>query len=607
MRRFACIAIVTLLSFGSVAAAAAPAGFTILGASVNVRVTRGARTLPASFVPSLRKGDTIDISFPRGVQFSTSPRWHLVVADLYQDYLKQPPTFPIADADLSRLPPGHVWRVRYDGKATPIVFLVPEDGSTRGRGIPDARAAIAALANRSLLLRTAALSADAAVKRSTMDRFLASLTKIRPAALGDAHARIAAATKSLFGADLTNASCFDSSLAQSTQYACAAQAIAGTYDAGGRVDVTSAVGSQLAANTATYGMLMGTLYELLAKRHVAADYTFVPGVIHPGDKNTNVYVSEQPSYDASANNPSTIVYFEIGSGTARAHPAYGAPATQPVCTDGSTLAFTLPFDGSPVYFRSHELAIGRVHPAIVPLTYDPLEGFTATLPQAALHGTLSVLVRSRWGFDHIVSPAISVVSPHAASWSLVDPHAVAVVTGAEDATLRFTDAGAGVGTCVQSVTLTDGLGNALPVASVTTSGNIVTVRLHAPNAGGATGSAVLHEADGIDSASVPFAIYPAMPVVTSATFYLPEGRLILKGTNLKYIATVTLDGHGIVFGNGSENDDGSWAFTTASPAAYHEQWTHETMTATLTMQSPDPRTTTFAADVLYAPAISPNG
>ncbi len=581
--------------------------FAILGASIDVRVTRGARTLPATLVPALRPGDVIDLSFPRGVQFSSSPRWHLVVADLYDDYLKQRPTFPIADADLSAAPAGHVWRVRYTGKATPIMFLVPEDGSRRGRGIPDARAAIDRLENRSLLLRTATLSQNAAVKRSTMDRFLASLANVQPSRLPDAHARIAAASKALFGADLSQSACFDPSRAQSTQVACAAQAIASSYDAGGHVDVTSAVTSQLAVNTATYGMLMGTLYELLAKRRVAAHYTFVPGVIRPGGKNTDVYVDQQPSYDASSANPSTIVYFSVGDkGASERPPSYGAPAVLPLCADGSSLAFTLPFDASPVYFRSQALLLHSSAGARrIALTYDPLEGFSADLPSSTPSAGAEVTVRSTWGFDRIVSRAMPLVRPRAASWLLANPVAVPVVAGAKKATLRFSDERAGIGTCVSSVDLTDALGHTLPVTSIERGANAVTVTFDASQAGGAAGTALVHQPGGIVSAPVAFPIYPALPTVSSAMAYLPEGRLILRGENLKYIDRVTLNGTAITFANGSRNADGSWAFTAPSPTAYDPQWTHDTMTITYTMQAPDPRTGKAIADVIYAPSIVP--
>ena len=61
--------------------------FDILGASVNVQIARAGTVLKATQVPYLDSGDVIEISFPKGVQFSRSPRWHLVVANMYNDYL----------------------------------------------------------------------------------------------------------------------------------------------------------------------------------------------------------------------------------------------------------------------------------------------------------------------------------------------------------------------------------------------------------------------------------------------------------------------------------------------------------------------------------------
>ena len=199
MRRFIAGAFACLLLFGAGERTQKTRPFEILGASVTLRVTRAGVTLPATDVPFLEPGDRVDLSFPKGVQYSRSPRWHLLVANMYRDYLQHPPTFAIADADLSRAKPGHVWSFTVQPDATPLIFLVPEDGSRYGRGIPDARAAITELSNRALLLRTADLSASAQVKASTMDAFLKSLAMVQPSELPDGRARVASATQSLFG------------------------------------------------------------------------------------------------------------------------------------------------------------------------------------------------------------------------------------------------------------------------------------------------------------------------------------------------------------------------------------------------------------------------
>ncbi|MGB6987218.1 MAG: hypothetical protein WBD74_14700 [Candidatus Aquilonibacter sp.] len=326
--------------------------FDILGASVNVQIARAGSTLKAAQVPYLDAGDVIEISFPKGVQFSRSPRWHLVVANMYNDYLQHPPTFAIPDVDLSHAKAGSIWSVTVQPGATPLIFLVPEDGSRYGHGIPDARAAITELSNRALLLRTADLSASAEAKASTMNAFLKSPALIQPEELPDGRARVASTTQALFGSDLGDSACFETTIAASTQYACAAQAVAAGYGSTPKVAVGAVIGDNLPIGAETYGMLLGTLYELLAKRRIAAHYIFVPGTIKPGGQNTNVYVNEQPQYDAMATKPSTIVYFTVGSrATSPKLPSYGDIPKVPVCLTGRTLQFDLPFSGLPIYFR----------------------------------------------------------------------------------------------------------------------------------------------------------------------------------------------------------------------------------------------------------------
>jgi hypothetical protein len=193
MKRFTAALLACSLLLGAAEQPSKPhPAFDILGASVNVQVDRGGTVLPATQVPFLAAGDRVEISFPKGVQFSRSPRWHLVVANMYKDYLQHPPTFAIPDADLSRAKAGEVWNVSVQPDATPLIFLVPEDGSRYGHGVPDARAAITELSNRALLLQTAELSASAEAKAATMNAFLKSLASIvrRPCAcrVGDAFA-----------------------------------------------------------------------------------------------------------------------------------------------------------------------------------------------------------------------------------------------------------------------------------------------------------------------------------------------------------------------------------------------------------------------------------
>jgi hypothetical protein len=582
--------------------------FDIAGPSVIVKVARNGEVLPAAMVPYLVPGDTIEISFPKGIQFSRAPRWHLVVAEMYDDAVQQAPTFPVKDADLSAARPGTVWTVRYNGNATPVIFLIPEDGSRYGHGIPEARAAIGDLANRALLLRTATISANAEAKASTLESFLGSLSAIQPNQYSDARARITAATESLFGYDLANEGCFDPSVAQSTQYACAAQAITSGYENTPKPNVVAAMGSELSVNTATYGMLIGALYQLLAKRRVIAHYIFVPGVIKPGSASSAVYVDQQPEYDATAAKPSTVVYFEVGSkATSPATPAYGPAPALASCLNGPTLHVAMPFSGLPIYFRSHRMLIRTPSQTFdVPATYDALSGYRASLTPgqvAALSGGGSVTVSSLWGFDDFDAPSVDVVEAHPAQWQLRQKAGtVDVVSGEKSATLTFTDGTAGMGSCVQSVTVTDGLGHAIPVTNLERTKDAIVATLDASNAHGAAGSAVVTEMGDITGAPLAFSIYPAMPSITRAIAYLPKGTLVLQGTGLKYIDTVTLEHTGITFGNGAPNADGSWTFTAQRAPSYDPAWEHETMAVSFTLQPPDPRTNAAEADVIYSPA-----
>ncbi len=590
-------------------AAKQTSAFDIVGASVNVSVARGDATLPATQVPSLQNGDVIRISFPKGVQFSRAPRWHLVVANMYADYLQHPPTFPIPDANLSRAAAGKTWSVTVQPDATPIIFLVPEDGSRYGRGLPDARAAISDISNRALILKAAEVSAAAQAKASTLDAFLTSMASIQPNEVPDGRARVASATQSLFGSDLGDSACFTSAVAQSTQYSCAANAVASGYGKTPAIGVGAVVGDQLPIGTATYGMLIGTLYALLAKRRVTAHYTFVPGVIEPGSNATNVYVAERLQYDATAAKPSTIVYFTVGSQAAGSKSgSYGAVPQLPLCLAGPKLNLDVPFSGLPVYFRSHTVTLKAATASFdLPATYDPVLGYSAELTTAQVSqiaGGASGTIASDWGFDAVRSAPFAVIEPRPAKWVLQNS-SEHVVSGDKASTLTFTDDGAGQGSCVQSIAVLDGLGHPVPATKLERTKDTVTLTLDASNALGATGSAVVRQAGDISATPIAVSVLPALPTITSAIAYLPKGVLVLRGSGLKYVDTVTLEHTGIMFGSGTPNADGSWVFVAQNTPTYKAAWEHETMAIEFTLQPPDSRTDAVEADVEYAAAQSP--
>jgi hypothetical protein len=237
----------------------------------------------------------------------------------------------------------------------------------------------------------------------------------------------------------------------------------------------------------------------------------------------------------------------------------------------------------------------------VPTSYDALNGYHVSLSaaeKAALSGGGTVRIRSTWGFDSLESPPMKIVTPRPAAWSLQNGPLVMGQTGG---TLTFTDGGAGVGSCVQSVAVKDATGNTIPVTDIQRDNDSVTVTLDPENALGPSGSATVSEANGITSAPLAVTLLPPMPHVTRAIAYLPKGILVLQGTGLKYINTVVLERTGITFGAGSPNPDGTWTFSTQHPAPYQAAWEHETMAISYTLQAPDTRSAAAQADVQYAP------
>ena len=584
--------------------------FNTLAATANITVTRDHLILPANKVPFLEKGDTITITFSKAMQFSTAPRWHLVVAKMYDDYVARAPVFLVADADLSRARPGASWTIPVDGTGTPIFFLVPENGNRAGHGMPEARAAIQTLENREALMKSALFSESAKAKASTLDDFMKSLATVGGGDYSDGRARVTAAAQSLFGYDLGQASCFTPNLPQSDQYACAAQAVATNYQRPTAVSVTSALGSQLSIETATYGMLIGAIYELLAKHRVDANYTFTPGALNPDASNTDVYAQERMQYDPAASKPSSVVYFQIGSEPIGADdPSFGGIPSLPVCMSDATFNVSVPFSGLPVYFRAHSVSFSDAGGAFaVPAEYNSVTGYTAQLSPKQLQqtGGAHATLQSTWGFDTFNSAPIALVRAHPVTWTLA-PSSAAIVQGQKAVQLAFNEPDDGIGSCVSSVTVSDGLGHQLPVTDMQRSQDGVTVTVDATQAQGSVGAAVVSENGDIASQTIALPMLPAMPAITAATAFLPRGELVLKGTNLKYIDKITLENTNIVFGNGQPEaqDPSQWVFTALTPTSFKPVWVHQMMAISYTLLSPDTRKDAAEANVEFAAVPTP--
>lgn len=617
--RFAAVLVCLALTLGaapSPPSAPGPKAFDVLGIKANITVKRGNATLPASLVPFLRAGDVVNIAFPKRVQFQNDPRRHLVVAEMYPTSQDKAPTFPIPDADLSAQKPGHVWSFTDDGLGTPVIFLVPENGSRYGHGIPQARAAIANVANRELLMHSALFSSNAVAKASTLDSLMRSLRSSDGTAAADGGARVEAAATTLFGTAPGTTGCFAGGTGGTAEYACASAAVAADYQTPTNAAVATTLGSQIAVNAAPYGIIIGALYELLAKRRVEANYQFVPGALKPPDRASNVYAESRLQYDPAGTKPSSILYFQIGSqGRRGTDPSFGKAPSLPACVTKSTLSIAVPFSGLPVYFRAHSVTISTPGGAFdVPATFDPVNGYSATLSGgqvAAMRGGATATIASDWGFETYRSPSVELVVPRAVPWTVDAQNSQPVVAGENTATLAFSDGDAGMGGCVSSVAVYDGLHHPMPVTTVKRSRDTVSVTVDASSARGAVGSASVILDGGIVGNALAFDVLPALPNITKATAYLPKGVLVLAGSNLKYIDTVTLNGSNVTFGNGQpvDGNEGTWQFAATSQPEYRAAWEHETMTITYSLEPPGKRVDSSEVNVVYAapmPSASPS-
>ncbi len=457
-----------------------PVKFDLAGPKVDVKVQRGAITLPIAQVPNLLAGDKLLIK--ADLPSSQSNHLLLIVAFLRgttneppEDWFHQIETWNKKTVEGTMI-------VVPEGAEQALMFIAPETGgdfkTLRGavRGRPG------------LFIRADAGLNEASFEQQRIQRYLAAMRKVDskdPKVIADHSAKLAETL-----ALKPNPDCFKQPVAQ--QITCLTQgSIPLLLNDGHEMTVTEALSSGTAQDLASnasympqaglglYSAYVGVIVDVvhIVNLMKTAQYQYIPALALPNGSTLNLKLNAPPSFL----NPKSVIVIALPAVQASTPPPLKpANADQISCLKDPKMVLQL--EGAPLVFSTllaHDMVLHLNRtgsPVDLPLQADadrgglilgaekerrPLDDAMAKAndqvkPQgkvaSATDLTVSGTVEGFWGFDHFEGPTVTLQQVDGTDWKIVgDPQLMA----GQDSKLTLQGSGTA---CVEHIALTPAQG-----------------------------------------------------------------------------------------------------------------------------------------------------
>jgi len=529
-----------------------PAPFDLTGPSIDVRITRGGKTLPIAEVPNLQPNDKVwvhpdlpkdqaahyllVIAFLRGATNPPPEQWFLK-AETWQKKL--------GDEGIS-------FTVPADAQQT-LLFLAPETGGdfktlrNAVRGRPGA------------FVRASQDLVRASLDRTRVQTYIQSVketSELDPASLEP--------TSKLLARSLSvkvNQECFDRPLTEQehclTQNSDSlvlndghSQSIVSTLTQGAGVDLVTQLTATPTAGAGYYSAYVGAIVDvakLLEGLHTA-EYQYIPALTYPKEDALDLRLNNPPSF----HNPKSVIVVALPPvETAKLPPlralenSSSKDAKQVICLQGPDVV--LPVEGAPLVYSTsyaHNLALhvegksGRsidlpVHPSAAKggLVVD-----ASAVATAKLDPRVSGKVVGLWGYERLDGPSFNLNVPHPTTWTLDKADANSLVVGRDDEVRLHGDGAA----CVAEIQLRDATGRQIKAEFHMVKPDELEVKV--PMSTAATGDAgLLVLQRGLASPDqVAIQAYAQAGHLDALEFHAGDSTAMLVGTRLDEVAAVEL-------------------------------------------------------------------
>jgi hypothetical protein len=541
-------ALATLLLSALLAASvhAAPAPFDLAGPVLDVKISRGATTLPAAEVPNLAAGDRVWLKADLP---PTQSAHYLLIAAFLRGATNPPPEswfFPCKTWTKKCAADGLTITVP-EGAQQVLVFLAPE---TSG----DFKTLVSAVRGRpGAFVRTSQDLNQAALDRSRLERYLTTIRTLNasdPAKL----ARIAPLlARSL--AIKVDEKCLDR--LPELQAPCLTQGQEALILNDGHSTsiveaLTSGPGSDLAMEASytpqlSYGYYSPYIASVLDIARLfdsfrTAQYQYIPALAAQRGDKLALTLNSAPSF----HNPKSVIVTALPAvETAQLPPLHAVDPAEIYCARRTLLV--LPVEGAPLVFSTgfaHDVTLnltgGDGASLDLPAVADAAQGGyvvdTSGLGAQQFGESVQASLRGYWGFDPYQGPRFKLMNAHARTWELAAGDEAALIIGRQDTVHLRADSVS----CVDAIMLKDPAGKELKVDWKSVKNNEVEVKLPLQEA--APGALTL--------LVTQYGVTDPQPVTLQAFseagrfdgFYLHAGdiRGTLKGSRLDEVASLTI-------------------------------------------------------------------
>ncbi len=532
---------------------AAPAGayadntapFDLNGPRIDMRVTRGGKTLPIAQVPNLQPGDKVWVH-PE-LPPSQSAHYLLVVAFLRGATNPPPESWFLKQETWQKkvASEGIHFTVPADAQQT-LLFLAPETGGdfktlrNAVRGRPGS------------FVRASQDLNQASLDRSRVQTYLSSVrdtSQTDPAALQS--------TSKLLARTLTlkvKEECFE--LPSAEQEQCLTQNSEALVMNDGHESMVSALTSGPGTDLATqlsyaptagagyYSAYVGAVIDvakLLEGLHTA-EYQYIPALTFPKEDSLDLKLNNPPSF----HNPKSVIVVALPAvETAQLPPLHAIDPKQASCLQGPGVV--LPVEGAPLVYSTslaHNLALhveGKSGKSIdLPARAVAAKGGLVVDASAVSDAKLDPHVVGKivgmWGFERLDGPSFNLNVPHPTTWRLDKADANSLVVGRDDE-VRLHGNGAA---CVAEIQLRDSNGKETKADFKMVKSDELEVKVPMTNA--ASGAAgLLVRQQGLESPDqVAIQAYAQAGHLDALHFHAGDSTASLVGTRLDEVASVEL-------------------------------------------------------------------
>jgi hypothetical protein len=546
---------VCLAAVAAVWAGSSP--FDLTGPTLEVKVTRGGKTLPIAEVPNLQAGDRVWI---RADLPEAQAARYLMVAAFLRGSTNPPPAkwfFRQQTWDRRDQKRGMTIAVP-EGAQQVVIFLAPE---TNG----DYRTLVSAVQGQpGAFVRASQDLNQAMLDRTRLDTYLGAIRSMNE----NDPAKLATATPLLarsLGMKI-NPACLDKM--PELQAACLTQgqdtlilsdghseSIVQAVTSGPAADLASQISYTPQASYGFYSPYIGSAMDIarILDGFRTAQYQYIPALaVQQGDQ-LALMLNTPPSF----HNPKSVLVTALPAvEPSQPPPLHPVDAQQNYCAEKDSLVLAV--DGAPLVFSTgyaHELNLRLKTKAgkyvDVPLQPDAERGGlvleSKDVSASDFGPTIDASLEGEWGFAKFDGPTFRLQNTQSQHWELAPADRESLIVGKVD-TIQLS---ADDATCVDTILLKDAAGKEIKAAWKITGPDQLQVSLPLEKAKPGKMQLEVKQYGAVTAQTLPLRAFAEAGHLNSFTLHAGDAQGVLKGSRLDEVASLTLNGVTFIPGTSS--------------------------------------------------------